>query len=705
MIDPGYSKSKKALLCVPETPKPERRIFRMLLRLTLVISMILIVSTASGAYLWLRTLGVFSLDNRLLDALERQNYSDNSVVLDRNGERIGELFRRYQISVAYNELPQDLIDAIIAIEDRSFFQHKGVDMKGIIRAAYVVLTTGKSTQGASTITQQLARRAFLTPDKTIERKILEIAWALKIETRLSKEKILEIYTNSMFLGNGAHGVGAAAQRYFSKSLKELNTAELALIAGLFQSPSRYNPAKYPERAKRRQLQVLQAMKASGFVDDQQLRQLNRYPLNYKPYVYLNNQKASWFIDYIQDVLNNDSVLTKHNFRQQGLRIHTSLDLQLQELAERAIAAYEPRLSALETRTGLIHDNKTKQQRNARLEAAMLVTDPRNGDVLAMVGGRNYTRSQFNRTVKAMRSPGSAFKPLVFTEALMRGYRWSDMIFVSPVNIDNYRPKNTDDDYLSETTLLRAFYRSMNAPTIEVANKIGLIPIMARARQMGVQSPIKNELGSVLGSSEVTMTDLARLYGTYAASGLMTELGPIYKITNSDGVTIWERPGIAARQHKALNSQVAYLMVQGMKSVLASGTAAKSSDLAQFAAGKTGTSNDSADNWFCGFTPDLVSVVWVGTDEHAPIYSSVSGGSLALPIWDIFVRSSLGVRPPKQFLRPEGVIEAMIHPLYGHRVAAGTKMYFLNDNQPAETENSLERIENNLGGGYRNVFRH
>jgi 1A family penicillin-binding protein len=688
-----------------EIPKPEYRIWKTFIRVTVITSLAVITTVTICAYLWLKTLGVFNLNADLVNTLNDYNYTDNSLVFDRKGQKIGELFKRYHVFVPYNELPQDFINALIAIEDRSFYEHPGIDIKGITRAVYVRLRTGKSTQGASTITQQLVRRAFLTPDKTIERKILEIAWALKVEKTLTKEKIMEIYTNSMFLGHGAYGVGAAAHRYFGRPLKELNSAELALIAGLFQSPSRYNPAKYPERAKKRQLQVLEAMRRYGFINQEQAQLMRTAPLSYKPYVYLNTQKASWFVDYVQDILANDHELRKKNIRPQGLRIYTTLDDQLQTLAERSVASHEPRFHMLEARTGKILDPKIHGYRNARLEAAMLVTDPRTGDILAMVGGRDYRTSQFNRTINAMRSPGSAFKPIVFTEALVHGYKWSDMIFVSPVNIENYRPKNIDEDYLSETTLLRAFYRSMNAPTIEIAGKIGLPAIISRANLLGVQSPLKHEFGTVLGSSEVTMADLARVYGTYASSGILTELSPILKITNADGEVLWERPILTARQKRALNSQIAYLMTQGMKAVMTSGTASRSSDLAHYAAGKTGTSNDSADNWFCGYTPDMVSIVWVGTDEHAPIFSSVSGGSLALPIWDQFLRSTLSIRPPKPFYRPEGIVEATVHPRYGHRVASGAHMYFLNGNQPLETENALEKVENHSEGGFRHVFRH
>ena len=318
----------------------------------------------------------------------------------------------------------------------------------------------------------------------------------------------------------------------------------------------------------------------------------------------------------------------------------------------------------------------------------------------MIGGRDYTKSQFNRTENALRSPGSAFKPIVYAQALMNGYKWSDMIYVSPVNIDNYRPRNFEDDYLTETTMMRAFYKSMNAPTMEIATKVGLQPIINLAKKMGIRSPIKEEFGS-----DVTMSDMARVYGTFANGGTLTELSPITKITTADGRVVWQRKSVVDRQYKALNTQISYLLTQGMRSVLTNGTGFKSSDLAMFAAGKTGTSNTSADNWFCGYTTDLVSIVWVGTDEHAPMYGNATGGSVALPIWDQFMRGSKSYRPAREFLRPEGIIEATVHPVYGHRTSSGSRMYFLGHNQPQETESALETMENSSTGGYRRVFRH
>lgn len=669
------------------------------------ILVFIVFSTSVGLYLWLDRIGVFAIDSSRISELESFNYQDNSIVFDRSGTKIGEFFDKYHIFVPYKDLPPHFIDALISIEDKNFFDHDGIDKKAIFRAILARIKTGRFGQGASTITQQLVRHKFLSRDKTIERKVMEIALALQAERVLTKDKILELYCNTMFLGNGSYGLGAAAQRYFGKNIHELTPAESALIAGLYQSPSRYNPTRHPERAKRRQLQVLEAMEKNGKITSEQAKKLASDPLEYKKYQFINSSTAPWFTDYIQDLV--EKIPSEHikSAKNSGLRIYTSLDFNLQQMAERSIQSYGPILNDLSSRTGKIKDHKTGVSRAATIEASLLATDPKSGEILAMVGGRDYKKSKFNRTANALRQPGSAFKPIVYTEALAQGFKWSDMIFVSPINIENYRPKNMEDDYLTETTMLRAFYRSMNSPTIEIAQKVGLQPIIDRAEGLGIRSPIKNEFGSALGSSELTMLDLARAYGTYPTGGILTELAPITKITNSTGKVLWEPPKILKRQKRVMNSQIAYLMTEGMRSVLAAGTGYRSAHLAEFAAGKTGTSNDSADNWFCGFTPDLVSIVWVGTDEHAPILANVTGSSVALPIWDQFIQASKSIRPLREFDRPDGIISESIHPLYGHKVKKGTKMYFLSTKPPQETESSLENVGNSSEKVYRNVFRH
>jgi 1A family penicillin-binding protein len=676
-------------------------------RLGAVFIAILAISLICGAtgFFWLNQIGVFSIDHNKIIELNQFQYQDNSLIYDRNGHKIGEFFDKYHIFVPFESLPEHFLDALLSIEDNHFFDHAGVDLHAIGRAILVRLKSGRFSQGASTITQQLVRHKFLTRKKTIERKILEIALAIETEKILSKEKILEIYTNTMFLGNGAYGIGAAAYRYFGKSSSELTKAESALIAGLYQSPSRYNPARYPDRAKKRQLLVIDSMRRSGRISEDEASRIASEPLHYKKYQFINTQTAPWFLDYIREIVDELPTDEIKKEKRSGLRIYTSLDLNLQRQAENAVNLYSPVLNELSTRTGKITDANTGAIRPATIEASLLATDPNTGEILAMVGGRDYKKSKFNRTVSALRSPGSAFKPIVYTEALAKGYKWNDIIFVSPINIENYRPKNKKDDYLTETTMLRAFYRSMNSPTVEIAQQLGLQSILDRAKKMGIRSPIKNEFGSALGSSDLTMLDLARAYSTYPSGGLLTELTPILRITTAEGKTLWEAPNIMDRQQRVMNSQLAYLMTQGLRSVLSKGTAVKSSGLAKIAAGKTGTSNNSADNWFCGFTADLLAIVWVGTDEHAPINANVTGSSAALPIWDQFIQSSKLVRPYREFEQPEGVVAESIHPLYGHKVAGGTKMYFFSNKLPEETESSLEVIDNSENKGYRNVFRH
>lgn len=675
------------------------------LRIIAVVCGVAIIACSFVLFFWLKTLGVLSLDGNRIKDLERFSYADNTLVFDRDGHKIGEFFDRYQVFITFEELPAELRQAILAIEDRTFMQHKGIDVNAMIRAAWSRVRTGKTTQGASTITQQVVKQLILSNEKTIERKVLEIAWALKLEKSLSKKQILQIYTNNMFLGNGAYGVGAAALRYFGKDVRTLDTAECALIAGLFQSPSRYNPAKYPNRAKLRQQSVLKAMAAAGYLSQSQRRAIAKEPLQYKAYKSINYETAPWFVDTVRELLPQLLGTSGRKIDGKGLRVYTTLDANLQDIAERSVASSESQFTRIEKSTNTSIDRTTGQIKPARIEAAMLVTDPKSGEILAMVGGRNYKDSQYNRAMNAMRSPGSAFKPIVYTEALMHGFSWNDVIYVSPVNIGNYKPRTPDDEYLSETTMLRAFYKSMNTPTVEIANQIGLPSIIARAKSLGIRTPIKPEFGSVLGSSDTSMQDLARLYNVFATNGVLTELSTITKVTNSDGTILYQVPSIATRRKKVLTPQISYLMTQGMKAVMSRGTASRSADLASIAAGKTGTSNDSEDNWFCGYTANISAIVWVGTDEHVPVFASISGGAVALPIWDTFMRQALQRRPPGIIPVPEGVIATDVHPLYGHHVIGATPMWFIEGTQPKQTVSALENIESKGSGAYRRVFRH
>ena len=395
---------------------------------------------------WLYSLGIFSYSENDLKAITEYVPMDNSVVYDKDGQKIGELFSSYYIFTPLNEIPETMIQAVVAIEDRRFETHLGIDPVAIFRALITVLREKKMSQGASTITQQLVRNILLSREKTIERKIKEIALSLMLETKLDKDKILEIYMNALFLGNGAYGVNAAAYRYFGKAIHKLEVHEHALIAGLFQSPSAYNPHRFPKRAKSRQKKVIISMAKAGFISVKQAKEEIKKKLEYLPYTPLNGKIAPHFIDYIQERTNE---ILKGNVKNRGLRIFTTLDQKLQKIAQESIV--KSHLFLESSKVHLLNRDKLKE---ARVEAAILSTDPRNGNILAMVGGRDYKTSQFNRTVHAKRSPGSSIKPIVYSLALREGHKWSDVHYVSPVAVKDYRPKNySEDSFLTETTLI------------------------------------------------------------------------------------------------------------------------------------------------------------------------------------------------------------------------------------------------------------
>ena len=702
-------------LAPPPGPSRSRRALIMTLRVAALACVGAGLLSGVGLGLWLKELKVFEVDARHIEAVTKARPEDNTIVFDREGKKIGEFFANYHVFVPYGSLPKSLIDAIIAIEDRSFWHHQGFDPRGMARALVARLRGHGIEQGASTLTQQIVRNFLLPKERTMQRKVQEIALAIQVERHLSKEKILELYTNALFLGNGAYGVGAAAQRYFGKKVDALLPHEAALIAGLFQSPSRYNPVRNPKLAKRRQLQVIKAMAKAGMISTAKAKEMRSEPLKYVEYRPINTAVAPYFIDFVHDQaqkllateVEDDKAGREASIRSvsgRGLRIYTTLDSKLQRLAEEALSESGALLDHAQERAAMV-ELKSGEKTEASLEAALLSVDPQTGEVLTMVGGRDYGKSKFNRTSQAKRSPGSAFKPVVYSLALGGSWKWSDVIYVSPVTINSYRPRTPEKDFLTETTLLRAFYRSMNTPTIELGQKLGLKPVLAQASKLGVESPQKEEFGSMLGSSEVTMFDLARMYGAFANAGTRVDPIVINKILDRKGKVIYQAESAEQRATKAVSDGVAYLMTQGMRAVLQMGTGVAAAHLAGVAAGKTGTSNESTDNWFCGYTSNLVAIVWVGTDEHVPIRGDVTGGKLALPIWDRFMTKAIARRPTSSFVVPTGVVQTTVHPQFGHRSPAGIRMYFLKGNEPSDAPSPLESLSHTGSGSYRDVFNH
>ncbi len=644
--------------------------------------------------IWLKDLGLFKLSDEDLRTIVGYRHHDNSVVYDNQGQKIGEYYSNHYIFVPYEKIPKALIDAIVAIEDRNFFEHPGFDARAIMRAAFSYLNpSSKLRQGGSTITQQLVRNFLLTRERTVERKLREIALAYLLEQKITKTRILEIYLNALFLGNGAYGVGSAAQRYFGRGLAELKPHELALIAGLFQSPSGYNPQKFPDRAKKRQIAVIRAMYEAKKISRKKAIQMAREPLNYEPFNMINLDTAPYFVDYVREQVQE---VLGTRVKNRGLRIYTSLDAKLQRLAQETM-----RESTDVFQFGRLHLLNENARKNDQIESALLATDPNTGHILAMIGGRDYQTSQYNRAIQAKRSPGSAFKPIVYSLALSQGHKWSDMVYVGPVAIDDYRPRNHGNTYLTETTLLQAFYRSINTPVIELGLELGLDGVIEQAHKLGVESEIRSEGGSLLGASELSLLEMATVYSTFANGGRRIKPLAILKITNRKGEVLWEAPPIEQRQQKVISEQLSYLITEALRSVLKFGTAYSFREIAEFAVGKTGTSNQSRDNWLCGYSSKLTTIVWIGTDDPQGFGHDVAANKLALPIWARFMKKAAAIRPAPVPKPPELIVEEKINPSFGTLDQSGVTMYFFAGQAPTKQQSSFKVLTRS--GVYRSVF--
>ena len=617
---------------------------------------------------------------------------NNTQIYDRNGVLISEQFNDYHIYTPFKSIPPKIVDAIVAIEDRKFWQHPGIDIFAILRASKSLVLTGDISQGASTITQQVVKNLVLTNEKTITRKLREIVLSLYLETVLSKEQIMEIYCNQMFLGFGSYGVAAAAKRYFDKELSNLTNAEAALIAGLFQLPGKYNPLKYPKAAKKRQVEVIAAMQSAGYLNEQSAKEIKKQNLVYTNYTSQTKIAAPYFVDHA--VLAANQILDELdlNIKDSGLKIYTTLDMELQKLAENTIKNSDKTFSLMERH--LIPEKPIKENAH-KIEASLLALERKSGKIVAMVGGRNYEKSQFNRSTHAMRAPGSLFKPVTYSLGLKNGKDWNDLYYISPITVGNYRPRTEDAKLFTETTLLSAFYKSVNSPAVTLGSELGMNRVISHAKKLGLETPIKDEAASLLGSSETTMIDIARVYSTFANKGNRIEPYSITKIEDSEGKVIFESQ---STKKQVLDPITAELIQEGMKQVITRGTGYKISHLSQMAAGKTGTSNRSKDNWFAGFTEDLVVVTWLGNDDQNPFSGVISAANTAAPIWGDFVSDSIKKLNTPRLKRPRNLVGARVNRHYGNLSSNGITMYFHPNRVPKKEKSDLEKL--NLGQDLR-----
>ncbi|BBO83988.1 penicillin-binding protein [Desulfosarcina ovata subsp. sediminis] len=684
-----------------------------------------------------------------------------TTVYSDDNRKIAEFYKERRIVVPLSKIPIQLQQAFIAAEDSRFYKHQGIDFFSIVRAFIKNLEAGAIVQGGSTITQQVTKSFLLTPERSYERKIKEAILAYRIDKTFTKEEILYLYLNQIYLGHGAYGVEAAAENYFGKSVSELNLAECAILAGLPQAPSRYSPFRHPERAKQRQIYVLNRMLEEGFIDNTQVTEAIDVKMDIKP-------RRNWYIEevpiytehvrrYVEKKYGADALYT------QGLKIYTAVNIEMQKAARReiekglrdldrrqgyrgpesrlAVEAIEPfceEQKALIKKSPLVEGNSVKgvvidvddsggratvrmgdargmipiddirwarkpnpklaayQDRVKKVSRVLATGDvilvrlnkkPNNGDlwdlsldqvpdaqsallcieaetglVKVMVGGRDFTESQFNRAVQSHRQPGSAFKPILYAAALDKGYTAATEIIDAPIVFDDeerdltWKPKNYGKKFYGPTLLREALTKSRNVVSIKILQDIGVDYCIDYARKLGITSPLARDLSIALGSSGVTLLELVNAYAVFANQGYLIEPAFITKIEDRWGNVLEE---MNPSRERVIEKSTAYIITSLMESVVKEGTGKRVRALNRPVAGKTGTTNDLQDAWFMGYTPQYITGVWVGHDINKTLGKGETGSRTASPIWLGFMQAVLKDKPVRVFPVPEGVVFAKI----------------------------------------------
>ncbi|MDZ4318894.1 MAG: PBP1A family penicillin-binding protein [Phenylobacterium sp.] len=532
--------------------------------------------------------------------------------LDRNGALIATRGTQMAPPADLDSLPDYVPAAFIAIEDRRFYHHPGFDPIGMMRAAATNMRAGRVVQGGSTLTQQLAKNLFLTPDQNLRRKVQELMLAVWLEMKFSKKEILALYLNRVYFGAGAYGIEAASQRYFDKSAKDLTVGEAALLAGLLKAPSRYSPVSESERAATRATVVLNEMEEAGVITAAQREEAVTQPIIVSRT--LATQHAQYFIDWL-----DQSIRGLVGEPTEDMVVETTLDLTLQTAAERSVR----RILDRDERKGV--------------EQAALVALDGDGRVRAMIGGGSYADSQFNRAVEARRQAGSAFKPFVYLAAVEAGYTPQTPVVDQPITIGNWSPKNYSNTFSGNMTLAQAVAQSTNTVAAYVADQIGRDSVARAARRLGIESRIGLEPAMALGAVEVSPIDMATAYDAFANGGRRVEAYGISRIRTPQGRVIYQRA--SGQSGQAINNPSLYYMNQMLRGVMTSGTGRSAAIAGRDLAGKSGTTSDYKDAWFVGYTGGFVTAVWVGKDDNTAM-RGVTGGSSPAAIWKGFMEAAL-----------------------------------------------------------------
>ncbi|OGS38182.1 MAG: hypothetical protein A2551_05320 [Elusimicrobia bacterium RIFOXYD2_FULL_34_30] len=606
-------------------------------------------------------------------------------IYDINGEVIAELFVEKRTVVSLAQIPMDLINAVIAIEDTRFFKHWGIDPYRIVGAFLSNVKAFGVVEGGSTITQQLSKVIFLSRRKTLDRKVKEVILALQLERDYSKNEILEMYLNQIYFGNGAYGVATASKVYFGKNIQDLTLDECALLAGLPRAPSAYSPFRNPEKAIQRRAIVLSRMHDVGFISEEQKKESSeRNIVVYPPNVV--TKVAPYFIDDIRQTLEAEY---GSQLYQGGYEIYTTLDKKIQLAAE---SVFDKNLKEFDE----------LKKSTVSVEGGLICMDVKTGEIRALIGGRNFQYSQFNRVFQAKRQPGSAFKIFVYTAAIENGFTPVSIIDDSPVTFYNnsidwellstttdfsdvddkeflkkliekdseaknanekvlWQPRNYSEKFYGPVLLRNALEHSLNICSVKITNILTPPTVASYAKKLGIESPVTETISLALGASEVTLKELTAAVSTIANSGIKTVPYSIKKVTDNRGRILKEK---FPEENEVILPQTAYIMTNLLKGVIEQGTGVYAKRLNRPAAGKTGTTNDCADVWFIGYTPQLICGVWVGYDDHRTLGKKMTGGRIACPIWTEFMKIAHRGQPVIDFTVPQNITIVKIDPKTG-----------------------------------------
>ncbi len=587
-----------------------------------------------------------------------------------NNELVDEFFLEDRKVIKMTDVPKFVVQAFVAAEDARFYQHSGFDLQSMTRAFFKNIEAGRIVQGGSTITQQVAKSLYLSPERSYMRKIKEAVLAYKIDKYLSKDEIMNLYLNQIYLGHGTYGIEAASQGYFGKSARHLTLPEASLLAGLPKAPSSYSPFLHLDKARQRQAYVLDRMIEDGYITKEQRNHALAVPLKFRS-VRPKEKIAPYFIEnirrYIQEKYGSD-ILYK-----EGIEVYTTLNINMQKAA---LDAVERGLLELEAREGY---------EKGQVQGALLCIDARTGAIRAMVGGRDFKKSEFNRATQSRRQPGSAFKPFIYTAAFDKGLTPSTTLIDEPIEYpdrslpDGYwRPQNFDRKYNGPTTLRQALVQSRNVITVKLLQEIGVDYAAGYAANMGISSPLSRNLSLALGTSGVTLQEMIRGYGVLANQGKRVEPFMIKKIIDRTGHPFEENQ---PKVEQVIDPRIAFVSAHVMQDVVESGTGRRARGIGRPVAGKTGTTDDMRDAWFIGFTPSLVAGVWVGFDQERSLGKQEQGGRAAAPIWRYFMEKAVQGMPAESFPVPDGIVLIKVDPKSGVPSSGGIYEGFIEGTTP------------------------